>query len=88
MTSDTLITQPGTCANRKIVPNWEVVSDRIIHSSHAEKRPVLAAVAENSKLAQALRCLSQMSRCIPAKVRHADAAIDQMMVIQLICAKD
>ena len=37
-------------------------------------------MTEKSRLPQRLGCLSQMSRCIAASVRHADAIIDQMTV--------
>lgn len=39
---------------------------------------------EKSRLAHAVRFLHQTSRCSTPSVRHAEADIDQAMVIQLI----
>jgi hypothetical protein len=45
---------------------------------------VAAAVSAMSILAHAVRFLSQTSRCIAARVRQADAIMDQMMVTKFM----
>ena len=45
---------------------------------------VAVAVSAMSRLAHAVRFLSQTSICIAARVRHADAIMDQMMVTQFM----
>ncbi len=49
---------------------------------------VATAVREKSRLAHAVRCLHQTSRCIAASVRHAVATMDQMTVTQLMRQQD
>jgi len=83
-TSATMITQTGTWSQRSAVPNSPGVSARIIQTSHPAKTAVDAAVREKSRLAHAVRCLHQTSKCIAASVRHAEATMDQMMVTQLM----
>ena len=49
---------------------------------------VLPTVNENAKLADAVPCLHQTSKCITVRMRHADATVDQMMATQLMeCGK-
>ena len=64
--------------------NSRVVSARINNNSHPAKAAVAAAVRAKSRLVHAVRFLHQISKCIAASVRHADATMDQMIVIQLM----
>jgi hypothetical protein len=45
---------------------------------------VATAVTAKSRLAQAVRFLPQIRKCIAASVRHADAIMDQTIVTQLM----
>jgi len=60
------------------------VSARIIRNSHHAKAAVPIARRENRTFAQALRSRHQTRTLIAASVRHAEALIDQMIVMRLI----
>jgi hypothetical protein len=72
------------CPHFSTVANSAGVSARIINNSQNAKAVVDVAVREKSRLAQAVRFLHQTRKLIPASVRHADALMDQMIVITLI----
>jgi predicted ATPase len=50
------------------------------------KAAVDVAVREKSRLVQVVRSLHQTRKLIPAGVKHAEALMDQMIVIGLICS--
>jgi len=76
-------TQASAVSYRTAVPYSSEVCDRIIHGSHPANAAVPAEDSANGRWAHAERLLDQTSRCIPASVRDADAAIDQTTVTQL-----
>ena len=62
----------------------KIINIASIHNSHPATAAVATAVREKSRLAHAVRFLHQISKCIAASVRHADATMDQMTVTQLM----
>ena len=74
----------GTWSQRRAMPNCAGVCARIIQTSIPAVTAVASASWENRRLAQAERLFHHTSTCTAASVRHADASIDQITVIQLI----
>jgi len=81
----TKIAQIGTWSQRSAVAYSAGVSARIIQYSQPARAAVANADREKSRLAHAARFMDQISKCIAASVRHADATMDQMIVTHGIC---
>src|SRR5216117_2206296 len=86
MTSDTMITQAGTCNQRTAISNSRGVSARIIANSSAASTATATAITAKMRFARDVRSFHQTTRCINASVRHAPLPTDHTTVIQLMAS--
>ena len=86
-TSEITNDHTATCPHFSTVANSAGVFARIIHNSQNANAAVDVAVRKNSRFAHTWRFLHQYRKLIPPSVRHADAFMDQMIVMGLIALK-
>jgi hypothetical protein len=77
-------TQAGTWIHFKAQAISPDVADRIIHNSQTANAAAATAVKANARFAHAFLCRHQIRTCNEARVRHAEAVMDQMTVTQLM----
>ena len=83
-TSETTTIQTGRFPHQRARLNSAGVSAIIADSSQNARPAVPAALTEMSRLAKDVRFRNQTSKFIAARVRHADAIMDQIMVTKFI----